>query len=205
MRKSILALLLCGSLVPARAQLFSSESMGAAMLGGLAGGIIGHNNGRKTAEGIGIGAGAGLLLGALAHQSRTDRGYSAPYYVSSAPGYPATVVYATPRPNYAMTGVALGGVAGGIIGHNNGRRTAEGIAIGAGAGLLLGGFAEGEARRRESYMQAAPVYVAAPMMESSENMAVPATAPSEAPQSSSVNKVYSAPSSMSGANALFGR
>jgi hypothetical protein len=79
--------------LPAQAQLFTQESVGGAAFGGLIGGIIGHNSGRRTAEGIGIGAGAGFLFGALAHQSRRDRYYyGAEYYYYGHPPY-----YAAPR------------------------------------------------------------------------------------------------------------
>ena len=55
-------LLLAGG---AKAQLFSNNQLGGAVLGGAIGGVIGHNNNRQTAEGIGIGAGLGYLLGTL--------------------------------------------------------------------------------------------------------------------------------------------
>jgi hypothetical protein len=87
---TILAVLV---IMPARAQLFTDESVGGAALGGLIGGIIGHNSGRRTAEGIGIGAGAGFLLGALAHQSRRDYSYGGGYYHYGAPAYYAPGYY----------------------------------------------------------------------------------------------------------------
>jgi outer membrane lipoprotein SlyB len=145
MKKIILLLVALSASLPARAQVFSSESLGNAALGGLLGGIIGHNSGRKTAEGIGIGAGAGLLLGAL----RSNRGSYDSYIPSQRQSAYATGGRVQTRPNYAVTGAALGGLAGGIIGHNNGRKTAEGIGIGAASGLILGGLAEGAARRSE--------------------------------------------------------
>ena len=44
----------------------------------------GHNSGRKTAEGAGIGAGVGLLAGALVHNHREATGYySSPRYTHS--------------------------------------------------------------------------------------------------------------------------
>ncbi len=91
------------------------------------------------------------------HNHREATGYySSPRYTHS---YEPSYTYH--RPNYALTGAALGGIAGGVIGHNSGRKTAEGIAIGAGAGLLLGAVAEQHARIREhSYAPAYPVYTA---------------------------------------------
>jgi uncharacterized protein YcfJ len=157
-------LALCSS--PVQAQLFSSEALGGAALGGLAGGIIGHNSHGRTAEGVGIGAGAGLLLGALWHDAREDRPpyvtaipvAPGPVYYSPATVYypPAPVYYETVRPDYALTGAVLGGVAGGIIGHNQGGKTLEGVGIGAGAGLLLGGLAESQVRRQERIVYAQP-------------------------------------------------
>jgi uncharacterized protein YcfJ len=200
MKKLITVILLGATLIPAQAQLFSREAFGGAALGGIVGGIIGHNNGRKTAEGIGIGAGAGLLLGAVTHQSRRE--YE--YYPGPTYGY----AYEAPRPNYAVTGTILGGIAGGVIGHNSGRRTAEGIAIGAGAGLLLGSVAEADRRRTVSYVQPivsyaqpVPAYVAAapaPLVE-------PQTAAVPPQQTTTANQSYVPSSAMSGANSLFGR
>jgi uncharacterized protein YcfJ len=211
MAKLVFTILLGALSLPVHAQLFSRESMSGAAFGGLLGGIIGHNNGRKTAEGIGIGAGAGLLLGSLAHQSRrhyyyaepSGYYYSTPHYVYASPA----PVYAPPayRPNYAVTGVALGGVAGGIIGHNNGRKTAEGIAIGAGAGLLLGGLAEYDVRRRDQARSAGQTYyVASPA--ATQTAPAPAAPEQAAQPVTIINNYYNSSSpAMSGANALFGR
>jgi len=60
--KSILILgLALATALPVKAQLFSRDNLGSAVVGGILGGVIGHNSGRRTAEGIGIGAGTGLL------------------------------------------------------------------------------------------------------------------------------------------------
>ncbi|MBM3833262.1 MAG: hypothetical protein FJ403_08315 [Verrucomicrobia bacterium] len=205
MRRLLIVTALAATLLPANAQLFSRESLGGAALGGLAGGIIGHNSGRKTAEGAAIGAGAGLLLGALTHNARRDY-----YYGAQAPVAPAPTYYHGPvRPNYAITGAALGGLAGGVIGHNHHRQTAEGIAIGAGAGLLLGSIVEQNARRPIQYVQPAPAYVVAqpqPVVQSESTTAPAVPAPTSAPQQVNViNSSAAASSSMSSANSLFGR
>jgi outer membrane lipoprotein SlyB len=202
MKKFLFALLITMSSLPTQAQLFSREALGGAALGGLAGGIIGHNNGRRTAEGVGIGAGAGLLIGALVGESRRER---SDYYYSPQPSYYR-------RPNYAVTGAVLGGVAGGVIGHNSGRRTAEGIAIGAGAGLLLGGVAEYSARREEAaratYQQ--PVYVSqssVPATLLTTTPVVTQTVQHQPQQVTIINNYYGPanPGPLSSANALFGR
>ncbi len=220
MKKAIIGALCVATMltqaVPAKAQIFSRESMGGAVLGGIAGGIIGHNNGRRTAEGIGIGAGAGLLIGALSSNYRRDyyggHSYGGPY----AHGYYSHDYYYTPRyysrPNYAVGGVLLGGLAGGIIGHNNGRHTAEGIAIGAGAGLLMGGLAEYDLRRRErlsaySYEYPQQVVISQPATVLTTTPVVTQSAQEQAPKPVTVINNYLGGSSsvMSSANALFGR
>ncbi|MBM3836483.1 MAG: hypothetical protein FJ398_00745 [Verrucomicrobia bacterium] len=203
MKKVIFAALASLAILPANAQLFSRESLGSAAVGGVIGGIIGHNNGRKTAEGIGIGAGAGLLFGALAENSRREAYAYSPAPVVAAPVYPYDAV----RPNYTVTGAALGGLAGGIIGHNHGRKTAEGIAIGAGAGVVLGAVAEQNVRRREAYAVAPSAYVPAPIPAGPAAPSTPASA-AMAPASQPVPLIspsFATPSPMSGANALFGR
>ena len=200
-------------MVSAHAQLFTPSSMTGAALGGLAGGIIGHNNGGHTAEGVGIGAGVGLVVGALA--DRQERTYVAPdptyvaapqqVYVHSAP---------PPRPNLPLSGAVVGGIAGGIIGHNNGGHTAEGVAIGAGAGLLLGAIAEGPRSyyrpRRAYYVEQPPVYYAPPPQVTYAPAPQPTVVvqPSEPVVQSTTTIIQSNPSgtpAMSGANSLFGR
>lgn len=201
----LITLLAAATGLPANAQLFSRESLGGAVVGGIAGGIIGHNSGRRTAEGIGIGAGAGLLLGSLTSRYRSDYHGHGPYHGGSGPyahGYSS-------RPNYALTGAVLGGVAGGVIGHNQGGHTAEGIAIGAGAGLLLGGIAEHELRKRER-LTPGVAYVAPVEVVSSGPVIVSRveTAPRTEYRPVTIINHYhgsSQASSMSGANALFGR
>ncbi len=146
MKRFILLISTLSLAVPAKAQLFSGESLRGAALGGLLGGIIGHNSGRKTAEGIGIGAASGLVLGHLTREKERYDTYipsrSRSVYADTPPTYS--------RPNYAVTGAALGGLAGGIIGHNSGRKTMEGVGIGAASGLVLGGLVENQIRRNES-------------------------------------------------------
>ncbi|MSU31247.1 MAG: hypothetical protein EXS25_01035 [Pedosphaera sp.] len=128
------------ALAPVQAQLFGPESMGGALLGGIAGGVIGHNNGRHTVGGIAIGAGVGAVLGAIVgNERRAEEGL--PRHFVAAPPNP-------PTPSLALSGAVLGGIAGGVIGHNNGRHAVGGIAIGAGTGLLLGTLADQTARSR---------------------------------------------------------
>ena len=190
MKKLLLLALSAGLVAPTQAQLFSPESLTGAALGGLAGGIIGHNSGRHGGEGAAIGAGVGLLLGSLAHHERRERayyhvGYDQPYYFH--------------RPNYALGGAVLGGVAGAVIGHNSGRHGGEGAVIGAGAGLLFGSIAESEARRRERARATALQYERTAQV----TQTIPATQSSAPPASVVVRETRV--SAMSGANRLFGR
>lgn len=97
--------------VPAQAQLFRPSVVNGALLGGVAGAIIGNNSGHggHTGEGAAIGAVAGALLGAAIDNSRQP-GYAVPvpapapvaYYpqpVYCEPSAPA-VVYVEPAPVY---------------------------------------------------------------------------------------------------------
>lgn len=88
----VFALGVITSAVPVRAQLFSREGFNGALLGGLAGGIIGHNSRRHTAEGVAIGAGSGLLLGSLFHDARRELVYSQPYGYYVTPTYTMSTV-----------------------------------------------------------------------------------------------------------------
>lgn len=189
------------------AQLFSPEALGGALIGGIAGGVIGHNNNRHGGEGALIGAGAGLVLGALASEHRERERqyhhYSSPSY---RPHYSPAYRH---RPNYAITGAAVGGIAGAVIGHNNNRHGGEGALIGAGAGLLLGGIAEHEMRRRERARHLTAIPVAPEVPGHAEVRVVERVQVHEQPREISAVKQYESkyyPSSpMSSANRLFGR
>ena len=204
-----LALALLAAL-PGRAQIFGPNAAGGLWLGGLAGGIIGHNDHNQTGRGIAIGAASGLILGSIADQAnydsyqRTevsapdyygDRYYQAPRYYYS--DYSDTD-YGYARPNYAVSGTLLGGLAGGIIGYNNHYQTGRGILIGAASGLILGSIAEQAAREREMAAER-PVYVSAPAEQA------PAPAAPE-PQTQVAPAATPTPATpMSSANNLFGR
>ncbi len=193
------------ALAPAQAQIFRPDSVNGVVLGGIAGAIIGHNSGslnHNAWQGAAIGAGTGLLLGSIIGESRYQNARAntqvpmpgayvyrdTPYYYDGGPEY------AYDRPDYAVTGTLLGGIAGAIIGNNSrGHNAWRGAAIGAGAGYLFGSIAENNARRREA--AAAQAVAARP-------------APAAAPQNVTViNNYYgtSAAAPMAQANALFGR
>jgi uncharacterized protein YcfJ len=191
--------------VPGRAQIFGPNATGGLLLGGLAGGIIGHNDHNQTGRGIAIGAASGLILGSIADQANYDSyqrtEVSGPDYYGYR-YYPAPRYYADndyddgyTRPNYAVSGALLGGLAGGIIGYNNHYQTGRGILIGAASGLILGSIAEHAARERELAAERNAV-VYAPAEPSPAPAAQEPAAPAVAP----------APTTpMSGANSLFGR
>jgi len=220
---TLLALSLAAAL-PARAQLFRPEAVTGAVLGGVAGAVIGHNDGRHGWEGAAYGAAAGALIGTIVGESRDHAAHRAtqvpvPVYRHSyytryhhrpyRPHFPAPryvyrhPVVVHPRPyvyvprRHVRTGVLLGGIAGAIIGHNDGRHGWEGAAYGIGAGYLLGSIADRQARERAEALELAELRAAA---------ATPAPAP--APQQVTIiNNYYGATPSapMAAANGLFGR
>lgn len=206
---TLLALSLAAAAVPARAQLFRPEAVTGAVLGGVVGAAIGHNDGRHGWEGAAYGAAAGALIGTIVGESREHTAHRAtqvpvyrkPYYVRDRhrPHFPALrsvqrhPVAIRPRPSvyvsyrHVRTGVLLGGIAGAIIGHNDGRHGWEGAAYGVGAGYLLGSIADRQARERAELR---------------------AIAPAPAPQQVTIINHYygTAPSTpLAAANGLFGR
>lgn len=174
MKKLIITLLLGGSLLSGKAQLFSPDALHGAFLGSLIGGIAGGDcrNG-FSGNGAAIGAGVGLLAGTIAGESRRNYYHDSPGY-SYAPAssvsfgygygnrYNSSYVYYAPnsycapgyyyrptsRPNYAVGGTLLGAASGALIGAGH-RDAGKGAAIGAAAGLVLGGIAEHSARKQE--------------------------------------------------------
>lgn len=125
------------------------------------------------------------------------------YYPGYGAGYPYYDSYGVYRPGgAASTGLLLGALAGGIIGHNSGdfrHNGWRGAAWGAGAGWLLGSIVD--ARRPVTVYEPAPVVV--PQVQT-----VPAASPALAapPQPITIiNNYYNSPSPMSAANGLFGR
>lgn len=230
---TLIALALAAAL-PARAQLFRPEAVTGAVIGGIAGAVIGHNDDRHGWEGAAYGAAAGALIGTIAGNSR-DRaeyratqvpapGYQRPYYpnrvivsrdrgygyrpihrapVVYAPSYRPAPAYVVRRPSYVRSGVLLGGIAGAIIGHNDGRHGWEGAAYGVGAGYILGSIADRQAAQARAEAQAIEEYRAATAAANAR-----APAPAAAPQQVTINNYYygatpAAP--MASANGLFGR
>lgn len=203
-----------------QAQLFTPSTVGGAAIGAVAGGVIGNNTGsrNKGTEGAVIGAVAGGLLGSAYAQSRREAPhYTHPgpvrqrgYYYSSGPSYAPAVYHHTPsyaRPSHTATTTLLGGIAGAIIGHNNGRRGWEGAAIGAGAGYVLGRLSEPRhvpaPRRVHTHRYEPYAYYRQPVVVT----AAPAPRAPAPRQITIINNHYygTGSSPMSGANAMFGR
>lgn len=78
----VFGVVLLGLAGSARAQIFSGEGIGGALLGALAGQAIGHDT-----ESTLIGAGAGLAFGTLMGLDQRDRGYRPTYSYSRYPSY----------------------------------------------------------------------------------------------------------------------
>ena len=193
------------ALVPARAQIFRPETVNGAVLGGIAGAVIGNNSGdlhHNAWKGAAIGTVAGALIGSAVADSRDyDQRTQVPapsgYYYSYSPGYYRPYhYYDYDRPSYAERGLLLGGITGAIIGNNShGHNAWRGAAWGAGAGLLLGAIADENAR----YYDDRVVVVPAP-----EPVAAPVQA--QAPQTTTIiNNYYGNASPMGSANSMFGR
>jgi outer membrane lipoprotein SlyB len=203
------------------AQIIRPEAVNGAVLGGIAGAVIGNNSGdlhHNAWRGAAYGAGAGLILGSVIGEANEQRyGHQVPvpprprtYVYREAPGYYSpNVVYTDAdygyssyavedeRPNYAGRGLLLGGIAGAIIGNNSGdlhHNAWRGAAYGAAAGYILGSIAENNARRREAALTRVVVNPA-PVTYAAPAPAAPVVAtPPPAP-----------PSPMASANSLFGR
>jgi hypothetical protein len=128
--------------------------------------------------------------------------YGYPYYRGYGDGYPYydTVGYHGGG-SAATSGLLLGALAGGIIGHNSGEfrhNGWRGAAWGAGLGWLLGSVAD--AHRRPAAYPTAPVVMPQPQVMPAAQPAAPAPQ-----QVTIINNYYNSGSPMSAANGLFGR
>jgi outer membrane lipoprotein SlyB len=226
MKALLCSLTILASAAGLQAQILGSSSLDGAALGGIAGALIGHNSGdlrHNGWKGAAIGAGAGLLLGAVVdanreHQAQVRTQVPVPY----APGprvhyrqahrhqeygtrYVRNPGHAR-RGDYRVGGALLGGIAGAIIGHNSGdlrHNGWKGAAIGAGAGLLLGTIAEESARSAEAE---APYYQAEEYVERPPVVRIESPRQAAPQNVTIINNYYNAPATpMSSANGLFGR
>jgi len=217
------------ALASVQTQVLHADAVNGAIVGGIAGAIIGNNSGDHNAlRGAAIGSVAGALIGSASDNSHSHGYYARPplrvgvgYYSGSgyghgyhgyrnsygygAYGYVAPVAYYSDygyrRPSYASSGMFWGGITGAIIGNNSYRHNAwRGAALGAGAGLLIGAIADQDARERE---ERAAAILDAQSAAAAQN----ATAVQPAPQNVTIINNYNAPAStpMSSANGMFGR
>lgn len=176
MKRLLLTCLLSAALLPVRAQLFSPEAFSGAAMGALIGGAVGGSSysygcgsyNSFSGQGAAIGAGIGLLAGALVGEANQRAAYAEqPFAYTSAPlavagyGYGSAYTYYAPnaytapgyyyrpnRPNYAVGGTLLGAASGALIGAGS-EQAGKGAAIGAAAGLVLGSVAQIAAKQQE--------------------------------------------------------
>ena len=208
------------ALTPVHAQIFGPRSGSGALLGGIAGAVIGHNSGSLSHngwQGAAIGAGVGALLGAAAdrNDARYDRSLSPShggYIYRDSPGrYGGGGYY---RGSATGDGLWLGAVASGIIGHNYGGNWRHngwrGAAWGAGAGWLLGSLIDSDRYYYGGYGYdygygygyPRAVVMAQPQPVVAQSAPAAATAPQ---QITIINNYYGNAAPMASANAMFGR
>jgi outer membrane lipoprotein SlyB len=199
---ALVSVLLAG--VSASAQVFRPSAVDGALLGGIAGAVIGHNSGSLNHngwKGAAIGAGVGALLGTAAES------HSA--YEGRRPVAPDGYVYRSRvGGSYAADGLWVGAVAGGAIGHHRGftrgRSAWVGAAWGAGAGWLVGSLLDANhGYGRNFFDDGYPRRVIVAERDAVAVQAAPA--PSAPQQVTIINNYYGTSSPMSGANSLFGR
>ncbi|MFT3783112.1 MAG: YMGG-like glycine zipper-containing protein [Nibricoccus sp.] len=227
MKTTFLLALSLLTLVSARAEVFRPSTVNGAVVGGLAGALIGSTSGDRDDiwRGAAVGAVAGGLIGAASDSHGHSRhshvsvsvgyGYGPGYYGAYRPyyqpyrpynyySYYSRPVYYT-RPSYASSGLFWGGLTGAIIGNNShGHNAWRGAAWGAGAGLLVGAIADANVREREAREQAYAEAKAAFEAQQNNNTA---TQQQTAPQNVTIinNNYGSGSTPMSSANGLFGR
>ena len=209
------------ALVPARAQFFGPSTANGALLGGIAGAVIGHNSGSLSHngwQGAAIGAGVGALIGAASDRNASGREIGP---AAGRDGYVYREGYRGVNRGgdyyygggYARDGVWIGALAGGIIGHNSGGNWRHngwrGAAWGAGAGWLLGSVLDANYGYDRGYYSGYdyiyPRAITLPAPQPVVVQAAPA-APAAAPQQVTIiNNYYGNASPMASANSLFGR
>ena len=222
--RTLIALLSLAA-VSAQAELFRPSTITGAVLGGIAGAVIGNNSGdldHNAWKGAAIGTAAGALLGSAAGSTRdhydyrgtqvpVPRGrygygrgsyYSQPRYGYNYTAYDPSLVmplsYGSRSHNhYANRGLLWGGLAGAVIGHNSGdlRHNAW---RGAALGAGTGLLLGSIADRRAAVREVQPVQI--------EQPAAPERGSNQGGQTIIINNYYGGNSTpMSSANSMFGR
>ena len=133
-----------------------------------------------------------------------DNGWSETVYVDSAPAWGAPAPAGTT--NYAGNGALLGGIAGAIIGHQDGH-TGRGALIGTGAGLLLGAIADSAQRQPDPapVVESRPRVVCYPAVEPEASGPVAPSQEATPPPAKPAQPKAKSTTRMAEANALFGR
>ena len=192
------------ALAPARAQIFRPEAVDGAVLGGIAGAIIGHNSGdlrHNGWKGAAIGAGAGLLLGQIIGEGRVDRGYER---AGTRGQYGGQYVYRTAPRVEVSYGRGYGYYPGSRFGsvHRGGRGyygSSRGFGVRLSYPLNYGVYPD-YAGGEYIYAASAPQVLTMPAAAAApQTQAVPQ-------QVTIINNYYNTPATpMSAANGLFGR
>lgn len=140
------------AVAPLSAQVFRPETVNGALLGGIAGAVIGHNSGSLNHngwQGAAIGAGVGAIIGSSVANDR-DRhdtrvpgpGYGSPYIYRNSPtvvyrgGYYGGGGYYGRGGYYGGAGYYGGGYGG--YGYYGGSAATDGLFLGALAGGIIG-------------------------------------------------------------------
>jgi len=215
MKKILTVIIASASVIAASAQVFRPEVVSGAVLGGVAGAIIGNNTGHgNSGRGALIGAATGLILGSAVGEANHDQNWGNTQVYrprGPRPGYYRQNYRGDYRGDYGRNdtgffpGMVLGGVTGAIIGNNSGRHNGgRGAVIGALAGGLLGAIVTDNQR----------VYDSSPRFRAIRRNYQPVTyvydeepAPvAQAPQQVTIiNNYYGTSGSTAGTNSLFGR
>lgn len=203
------------ALTSAQAQIFRSEAVHGAILGGIAGGIIGHNSGdlrHNGWHGAALGATAGLLIGQAIGDSRAERDYvrQGGYVYRSSPSVQVGIGYG--RGYYGGGRWDRGHY--GRFGHYGHGRHYRGhsdfgwsLSYGTGFGYYPGyGWGYPHLSYDDYYYRPARVMVQQPQPVVVQAPAQPVQQAQTAPQQVTIiNNYYNSASPMSAANGLFGR
>lgn len=201
---------------PAQAQIFRSEAVNGAVLGGIAGGIIGHNSGdlrHNGWKGAAIGATAGLLIGQAIGDARAERDYArhgyphGGYVYRSAPSVRVGIGY-----HSGYHGYHRGWGHWGHHGHrwHGHRGVSWGISYGPSYGYHRGygwGYPHIGYNDYADYVYrtpSVPVVVQQPQVVQAASVQQQ-PAPAAPQQVTIINNYYGNTTPMSSANALFGR
>jgi uncharacterized protein YcfJ len=181
-------------------QIFTPNNVRGGILGAGIGAVIGHQSDR-TGKGALIGGAAGYIISDLSDR----RSYRQPAYSHTNRYYyhSYTPAYYQSRTSRNINGALLGGLAGGVIGHQS-NRSVKGAAIGAAAGYILSDLSSTSQRKTSRYYSSPRTYQIAPPY-SRYSTSQYDTRYERQPQIIIINNYYGGSSVNGSANALFGR